>query len=176
MAPVRIRVLLVALNALALAGISSAASAWRGRRGGSRRAGSSDPSAAPSAGGTADDRRSVVSGKHPLAGASMDARRPAGNRRERQTADPQPRFRCCCRTSCWVSICSSWEPPEREDADARTPGASGHPRGDAVIVIDPKGDEGLLKKLRLAAGERFRLFSLPHPKQSVRYNPIGRLP
>lgn len=47
-------------------------------------------------------------------------------------------------------------------------------RGDAVIVIDPKGDDGLLKRLRVAARDRFRLFSLPHPRQSVRYNPIGR--
>jgi conjugal transfer pilus assembly protein TraD len=47
-------------------------------------------------------------------------------------------------------------------------------RGDAVIVIDPKGDPGLLTKLRSAAGSRFRLFSLPHPEESVTYNPIGR--
>jgi len=47
-------------------------------------------------------------------------------------------------------------------------------RGDAVIVIDPKGDDGLLRRVRDAAGERFRLFSLPHPERSVRYNPIGR--
>lgn len=47
-------------------------------------------------------------------------------------------------------------------------------RGDAVVVIDPKGDEGLLNRVRRLAGERFRLFSLPHPEQSVRYNPIGR--
>lgn len=47
-------------------------------------------------------------------------------------------------------------------------------RGDAVIVIDPKGDDGLLDRLRRSAGDRFRLFSLPHPERSVRYNPIGR--
>jgi conjugal transfer pilus assembly protein TraD len=47
-------------------------------------------------------------------------------------------------------------------------------RGDAVIVIDPKGDEGLFRRLRDGAGDRFRLFSLPHPERSVRYNPIGR--
>jgi conjugal transfer pilus assembly protein TraD len=47
-------------------------------------------------------------------------------------------------------------------------------RGDAVIVIDPKGDDGLLNRVRAAAGDRFRLFSLPHPSRSIRYNPIGR--
>jgi len=47
-------------------------------------------------------------------------------------------------------------------------------RGDAVIVIDPKGDDGLQRRLRDGAADRFRLFSLPHPEQSVRYNPIGR--
>jgi conjugal transfer pilus assembly protein TraD len=47
-------------------------------------------------------------------------------------------------------------------------------RGDAVIVIDPKGDDGLLRRVRDEAGDRFRLFSLPHPERSVRYNPIGR--
>ncbi len=47
-------------------------------------------------------------------------------------------------------------------------------RGDAVIVFDPKGDSGLLARVRSAAGDRFRLFSLPHPKDSVKYNPIGR--
>jgi len=47
-------------------------------------------------------------------------------------------------------------------------------RGDAVIVIDPKGDDGLLSRVREAAAERFRLFSLPHPARSIRYNPIGR--
>lgn len=47
-------------------------------------------------------------------------------------------------------------------------------RGDAVIVLDPKGDSGLLARVRSAAGSRFRLFSLPHPEHSVKYNPIGR--
>lgn len=47
-------------------------------------------------------------------------------------------------------------------------------RGDAVIVIDPKGDEPLRRRLTAAAGTRLRLFSLPHPEQSVRYNPVGR--
>lgn len=47
-------------------------------------------------------------------------------------------------------------------------------RGDAVIIVDPKGDPGLLDRVRAAAGSRFRLLSLPHPGQSVKYNPIGR--
>jgi len=47
-------------------------------------------------------------------------------------------------------------------------------RGDAVVVIDPKGDEGLRRRVAEAAGPRFRLFSLPHPERSVRYNPVGR--
>jgi conjugal transfer pilus assembly protein TraD len=47
-------------------------------------------------------------------------------------------------------------------------------RGDAVIVIDPKGDSRLLARIRAAAGGRFRLFSLPHPDRSVKYNPLGR--
>jgi hypothetical protein len=47
-------------------------------------------------------------------------------------------------------------------------------RGDPVIVIDPKGDSRLLARLSSAAGARFRLFSLPHPKRSVKYNPLGR--
>lgn len=47
-------------------------------------------------------------------------------------------------------------------------------RGDAVILIDPKGDDGLLARVRAAAGDRLRLFSLPHPERSIRYNPIGR--
>ena len=47
-------------------------------------------------------------------------------------------------------------------------------RGDAVVVIDPKGDDGLLSRVRKEAGSRFRLFSLPHPERSVSYNPIGR--
>ncbi len=47
-------------------------------------------------------------------------------------------------------------------------------RGDAVVVIDPKGDEGLQRRLAAAAAGRFRLFSLPHPEKSLRYNPVGR--
>ena len=47
-------------------------------------------------------------------------------------------------------------------------------RGDAVVIIDPKGDDGLLSRVKEAAGCRFRLFSLPHPEASVRYNPVGR--
>jgi conjugal transfer pilus assembly protein TraD len=47
-------------------------------------------------------------------------------------------------------------------------------RGDAVVVIDPKGDDRLEERVRGAAGRRFRLFSLPHPGRSVRYNPVGR--
>lgn len=47
-------------------------------------------------------------------------------------------------------------------------------RGDAVIVLDPKGDEVLQRRLAAAAGGRFRLFSLPHPERSVSYNPLRR--
>lgn len=47
-------------------------------------------------------------------------------------------------------------------------------RGDPVVVIDPKGDGRLLARLSSAAGARFRLFSLPHPQRSIRYNPLGR--
>ena len=47
-------------------------------------------------------------------------------------------------------------------------------RGDAVAVIDPKGDARLLDRLRRAAGDRFRLVSLPHPERSLSYNPVGR--
>lgn len=47
-------------------------------------------------------------------------------------------------------------------------------RGDAVVVIDPKGDSRLRARLGAAAGSRFRLFSLPHPQRSVKYNPLGR--
>jgi conjugal transfer pilus assembly protein TraD len=47
-------------------------------------------------------------------------------------------------------------------------------RGDAVVVIDPKGDEGLRARLASAAGGRWKLFSLPHPARSIRYNPVGR--
>jgi conjugal transfer pilus assembly protein TraD len=47
-------------------------------------------------------------------------------------------------------------------------------RGDAVVVVDPKGDDGLLSRVRRAAGDRFRLLSLAHPERSERYNPVGR--
>jgi len=47
-------------------------------------------------------------------------------------------------------------------------------RGEAVIIIDPKGDGRLLDRIRAAGGDRFRLFSLPHPERSVKYNPLGR--
>jgi len=47
-------------------------------------------------------------------------------------------------------------------------------RGDAVVVIDPKGDDGLLRRVRAASAGRFRLFSLPHPEASETYNPLGR--
>jgi hypothetical protein len=47
-------------------------------------------------------------------------------------------------------------------------------RGDAVVVIDPKGDDGLLSRIRREAGPRFRLFSPAHPELSVKYNPVGR--
>jgi conjugal transfer pilus assembly protein TraD len=51
-------------------------------------------------------------------------------------------------------------------------------RGDAVIVIDPKGDERLLERVIEScrdAGrlDRFRLFALPYPGKSVRYNPLS---
>lgn len=47
-------------------------------------------------------------------------------------------------------------------------------RGDAVVVIDPKGDARLLEQVGRAAGGRLRHFSLSHPERSVRYNPVGR--
>jgi conjugal transfer pilus assembly protein TraD len=50
-------------------------------------------------------------------------------------------------------------------------------RGDAVVVIDPKGDEGLLDRTYDSAvshGRRsqFRVLALPYPHQSARYNPL----
>jgi conjugal transfer pilus assembly protein TraD len=50
-------------------------------------------------------------------------------------------------------------------------------RGDAVVVIDPKGDEGLLDRtydsaVRRGRGGEFRLLALPHPHFSARYNPL----
>ncbi|MHC4607314.1 MAG: type IV secretion system DNA-binding domain-containing protein [Planctomycetota bacterium] len=52
-------------------------------------------------------------------------------------------------------------------------------RGEAVVVIDPKGDERLLRSVSAAcraAGRAtdFRFLSLPHPGKSVRYNPVGQ--
>lgn len=50
-------------------------------------------------------------------------------------------------------------------------------RGEPVAIVDPKGDERLLEVARAAAhrsGRPFRYFSLPDPKESLRYNPIGR--
>jgi conjugal transfer pilus assembly protein TraD len=51
-------------------------------------------------------------------------------------------------------------------------------RGDAVVVIDPKGDERLLDRTYDAAvsagrGADFRFFALPYPYQSCRYNPLA---
>jgi conjugal transfer pilus assembly protein TraD len=50
-------------------------------------------------------------------------------------------------------------------------------RGDAVVVIDPKGDEGLLDRtydsaVRHGRGTQFRVFALPYPRRSARYNPL----
>ncbi len=51
-------------------------------------------------------------------------------------------------------------------------------RGDAVVVIDPKGDEGLLDQAHESArrhgrAKDFRVLALPYPYQSARYNPLG---
>ena len=51
-------------------------------------------------------------------------------------------------------------------------------RGDVVIVFDPKGDAGLLKRLyteakRTGRTKDFYLFHLGHPEASARYNAIG---
>ncbi len=50
-------------------------------------------------------------------------------------------------------------------------------RGDAVVVIDPKGDEGLLDRtfdssVRHGRREQFRVLALPYPYKSARYNPL----
>jgi conjugal transfer pilus assembly protein TraD len=50
-------------------------------------------------------------------------------------------------------------------------------RGDAVVVIDPKGDERLLDRTYDSASRHgrasdFRTLALPYPYQSVRYNPL----
>jgi conjugal transfer pilus assembly protein TraD len=51
-------------------------------------------------------------------------------------------------------------------------------RGDALLVIDPKGDERLLDRTYDAAHRSgraadFRFFALPYPYQSCRYNPLA---
>lgn len=49
-------------------------------------------------------------------------------------------------------------------------------RGEPVAVIDPKGDERLLRLVRAAAlrvARPFHHFSLPVPHESIRYNPVG---
>ena len=51
-------------------------------------------------------------------------------------------------------------------------------RGDTTIVIDPKGDAGLLQAMWGAcrdAGrlEKFTVFHLAYPEHSARYNPVG---
>lgn len=50
-------------------------------------------------------------------------------------------------------------------------------RGDAVVVIDPKGDEGLLDRtydsaVRHGRAAQFRVLALPYPYKSARYNPL----
>ncbi|HEV3029049.1 MAG TPA: type IV secretion system DNA-binding domain-containing protein [Planctomycetota bacterium] len=50
-------------------------------------------------------------------------------------------------------------------------------RGDAVVVIDPKGDEGLLDRTYDSAVShgrkaQFRVLALPYPYRSARYNPL----
>lgn len=50
-------------------------------------------------------------------------------------------------------------------------------RGDAVVVIDPKGDEGLLDRtydssVRHGRESQFRVLALPYPYKSARYNPL----
>ena len=51
-------------------------------------------------------------------------------------------------------------------------------RGDVVIVFDPKGDAGLLKRVYMEAKRNgrekdFSMFHLGYPEASVRYNAIG---
>ncbi len=50
-------------------------------------------------------------------------------------------------------------------------------RGDAVVVIDPKGDEGLLDRtydsaVRHGREAQFQVLALPYPYKSARYNPL----
>lgn len=52
-------------------------------------------------------------------------------------------------------------------------------RGDMTIVIDPKGDADLMKRMyveavRAGRGEVFRVFHLGYPELSARYNAVGR--
>ncbi len=51
-------------------------------------------------------------------------------------------------------------------------------RGDVVIVLDPKGDPDLLRRIYIEAeragrGNDFMMFHLGHPTHSARYNAIG---
>ncbi len=51
-------------------------------------------------------------------------------------------------------------------------------RGDAVVVIDPKGDEGLLDRtydsaVRHGRSGQFRVLAVPYPYKSARYNPLA---
>lgn len=51
-------------------------------------------------------------------------------------------------------------------------------RGEPLVVIDPKGDEGLLDRaydaaVRNGRGDAFRVLALPYPYRSARYNPLG---
>lgn len=49
-------------------------------------------------------------------------------------------------------------------------------RGDAVAVIDPKGDADYFRRVREAAarrGRQVRYFSLARPEESATYNPVG---
>jgi conjugal transfer pilus assembly protein TraD len=50
-------------------------------------------------------------------------------------------------------------------------------RGDAVAVIDPKGDSGLLARVLeecRRAGKKLTLVAPPYPESSVPYNPVAR--
>ena len=51
-------------------------------------------------------------------------------------------------------------------------------RGDVVVVFDPKGDEGLARRMyaeakRAGRSDEFVMFDLGHPEHSARYNPVG---
>lgn len=48
-------------------------------------------------------------------------------------------------------------------------------RGDALVVIDPKGDDRLLARVEEECkkhNRKFNFFGLPYPSHSVRYNPV----